>query len=453
MFRFLFNKETADSDSEDEVERKAQDLKEWKADLINNDGTLDHDFSTDAPKSKRKKKSATKGKSAAEIEAEASWDAAIECEAGGSQSDDKKKQKKEKKKQKKEKKSTSALEDELEDEVEQKETEKVKEESNEDEGVSEQKKQKKKKKKKNQQKEEEDGEFAKPAAESPSTGTPNSANGTTEKIKKRKRVTECNEDEVVDKETQESAEADTKEKEVSKKEKKKKTANKASGQDDEKEKGTAKTGAKQGNTPSDPNVEQSSKKKQRWRDRHSVFVGQLPYSATEGMIESHFRKSGVEGRIAVRVLTDKNTKKSRGIAYVDVESPEHVEMCLSLHHSLLTGRRINVEMTSAGGGTNSDRRKQEIAQHKKDAEDQAKKKVQTMIDEFVEGGHVEATDIDDHNQEFLMQVPFEVAKAALTEFSELDFDGVRNRCAYLMGLIKRHLEWTDTTVEKEEEWW
>jgi len=45
-----------------------------------------------------------------------------------------------------------------------------------------------------------------------------------------------------------------------------------------------------------------------------------------------------------------------------------------------------------------------------------------------------------------------VAAAALDEFADLDFDGVRNRNAYLMGLIKRHHEGTDSTRAQEESW-
>ena len=70
---------------------------------------------------------------------------------------------------------------------------------------------------------------------------------------------------------------------------------------------------------------------------------------------------------------------------------------------------------------------------------------------MLEEGTISAADIDDKAKEFLLQVPCRVAAAALDEFAELDFEGVRNRNAYLMGLIKRHHEGTDST-RQEDSW-
>lgn len=81
-----------------------------------------------------------------------------------------------------------------------------------------------------------------------------------------------------------------------------------------------------------------------------LFVGQLSYSTTSDMLYDHFHSTlgKVEGKdvitkesIKIRLLTDSKTKKSRGMAFVELESPEVLYECLKLHLTHLDGRRIN----------------------------------------------------------------------------------------------------------------
>lgn len=53
----------------------------------------------------------------------------------------------------------------------------------------------------------------------------------------------------------------------------------------------------------------------------------------------------------MRLLTRKgsNPPRSKGMAFVEVEDAESAYQCLSLHHSRLDGRLLNVERTSGGG--------------------------------------------------------------------------------------------------------
>ena len=46
-------------------------------------------------------------------------------------------------------------------------------------------------------------------------------------------------------------------------------------------------------------------------------------------------------------------------------------------------------------------------------------------------------DLDERILEFLGTVPTAIAEAALREAKALDMDGIRNRAAYLMGVLKR----------------
>lgn len=58
----------------------------------------------------------------------------------------------------------------------------------------------------------------------------------------------------------------------------------------------------------------------------------------------------------MRLLTDKATGKSRGIAFLELASGTELQSALKQHHSILNGKRINVELTAGGGGKSEGRR-------------------------------------------------------------------------------------------------
>lgn len=85
------------------------------------------------------------------------------------------------------------------------------------------------------------------------------------------------------------------------------------------------------------------------KDRHIVFVGNLPFSATAASISAHF---ATLSPIAVRCLRNKDDPNPcRGIAFVEFGKVWHQRTCLDkFHHSMFDdgvspARRINVELT------------------------------------------------------------------------------------------------------------
>jgi nucleolar protein 6 len=104
----------------------------------------------------------------------------------------------------------------------------------------------------------------------------------------------------------------------------------------------------------DDNADEKNKKNKIHR---TLFVGQLPFKCTEELIRKHFEEAG---DIQVRMLTDKKTNKFRGLAFIEVKDNKALGAALSRHHTLLHGRRINVELTAGGGGTKSTKRKEKI---------------------------------------------------------------------------------------------
>ena len=144
-----------------------------------------------------------------------------------------------------------------------------------------------------------------------------------------------------------------------------------------------------------------------------------------------------------RLLTDKKTGKSKGMAFLDVldTAPGSYEKLLDFHHSLFRGkRRINVEPTAGGGGKSLSRmakidsKKMEFARKRDQVIDE-------MLESYKSEGKLSDEDMDEETRGFLVTVPSTVAKEALKEYVvEVNRDRkkpIDNRRKYFMGLLKR----------------
>ena len=79
----------------------------------------------------------------------------------------------------------------------------------------------------------------------------------------------------------------------------------------------------------------------------SVFVGNLPFSATEEDLKSLFAECGdIEG---ARIATDRETGRARGFGYIDFADEESVDKAMKLTGSDLNGREIRVDFGRARG--------------------------------------------------------------------------------------------------------
>ncbi|CRK23536.1 hypothetical protein BN1708_013707, partial [Verticillium longisporum] len=83
--------------------------------------------------------------------------------------------------------------------------------------------------------------------------------------------------------------------------------------------------------------------------RHIVFVGNLPYTATDKTIYQHFAHLKPS---SVRCLTkDRVENTCRGFAFVEFSNSTHMRTCLDkMHHTLFDdglspARKINVQLT------------------------------------------------------------------------------------------------------------
>lgn len=84
-----------------------------------------------------------------------------------------------------------------------------------------------------------------------------------------------------------------------------------------------------------------------------LYVGNLPYSATEQSLRDAFSASGTVD--SVSVITDRDTGQSKGFGFVEMSSDAEAQAAISqLNGQSLDGRQIKVNeakpKTSGGGG-------------------------------------------------------------------------------------------------------
>ena len=87
-----------------------------------------------------------------------------------------------------------------------------------------------------------------------------------------------------------------------------------------------------------------------------LFVGNLTFTATENDLQDHFAQAGAV--IAVNIMQDRATGRSRGFAFVEMSTQEDANKAISMFHQKeFQGRPLTVnearpreERPGGGGG-------------------------------------------------------------------------------------------------------
>lgn len=83
-----------------------------------------------------------------------------------------------------------------------------------------------------------------------------------------------------------------------------------------------------------------------------LFVGNLPFHATEDLVSQRFAQCG--GVVSVSVVTDRETGRSRGFAFVEMATTEAAQKAIAeLDGENLEGRPLSVRVAEdrkKGGG-------------------------------------------------------------------------------------------------------
>lgn len=72
----------------------------------------------------------------------------------------------------------------------------------------------------------------------------------------------------------------------------------------------------------------------------TLYVGNLPWSTTEEELKNIFSNYG--NVISARIISDRNTGRSRGFGFVEVEDNSAEKMISALNGSEVKGRKIVV---------------------------------------------------------------------------------------------------------------
>lgn len=77
-----------------------------------------------------------------------------------------------------------------------------------------------------------------------------------------------------------------------------------------------------------------------------LFVGNLPFGTTETDLQDHFAQAGTV--LAVNILQDRMTGRSRGFGFVEMSSQEEAQKAISLFHQKdFQGRALTVDSAKA----------------------------------------------------------------------------------------------------------
>lgn len=89
---------------------------------------------------------------------------------------------------------------------------------------------------------------------------------------------------------------------------------------------------------------------------NKVYVGNLPYQATEQELQSTFEQFGAIE--SVRLITDRYTGKSKGFAFITFDDKSSADSALKLDGSDFNGRplKVNIAKERSGGDRGGDRR-------------------------------------------------------------------------------------------------
>lgn len=176
-----------------------------------------------------------------------------------------------------------------------------------------------------------------------------------------------------------------------------------------------------------------------------AFIGQLNYTTTKESIRQHIQQSLgdefeiTEQTVHIRLLTDAKTKRSRGMAFVQVDNPELLYALLRLHQTHLEGRRINVER-SAGGKANSETKKNKLEQFRNEQQEYFSGVVDKMLQEFYQQGTIQPEELDEGVIALFKRHSANVVQAALERYVESNGKQMDNPSAYLTFLVGKMAE-------------
>ncbi len=74
--------------------------------------------------------------------------------------------------------------------------------------------------------------------------------------------------------------------------------------------------------------------------QNKLFVGSLPYAATDGELKEHFSSAGTV--VSANIIMDKMTGRSKGFGFVEMSTDEEAQSAIDMFHEKDFGGRTIV---------------------------------------------------------------------------------------------------------------
>lgn len=133
---------------------------------------------------------------------------------------------------------------------------------------------------------------------------------------------------------------------------------------------------------------QAKQEKQQKSKRNILFIGNLGYNTSEETLKEHFKSCTPTFRMR------------KGFAFAEfdgVDATKRLNVALRLHHTILEGRKINVELT-AGGGGNSKARHQKLRERNDKLNEERETRIKKEQQESIEKAKRESAKSKDGNK-------------------------------------------------------
>ncbi|KAI3977266.1 hypothetical protein MKX01_009235 [Papaver californicum] len=191
-------------------------------------------------------------------------------------------------------------------------------------------------------------------------------------------------------------------------------------------------------TPNDQQIKHSANK-ELYKDQCTAFISNLNLQVKDEHLHSFFDDVG--GVSAIRVLKDKYTGKSRGLAYVDFTNVEKLSKALAKNKKILLGKKVSIVRSNPQRNKNKE-------SSEKNTRELGDKRTRPTATESI--GTLEDLKIStEHSKESGAPLPASATAVDYKQGDRLELKG-KNTFAVPRNLA-RHLGWTKNVTKKEEE--
>ena len=121
------------------------------------------------------------------------------------------------------------------------------------------------------------------------------------------------------------------------------------------------------------------------------------------------------------------------MAFVELSDPELMYACLRLHHTLLDGRRLNVERSA--GGRKKETRQAKIKQFREQQEEYLSSVIDSILGDYIKSGELKEGELDEGAVAMCKRYSASMVETAIKQYIENNGRTMDNTSAYFSFLL------------------